>query len=521
MAPHIDYEPDEVTPPDRSADDSGSRELTFPGPWTGLRPRRGYHKATVAMIGRLLVFFSLTMLPPLFVGLWYKDGDIRPFLDTFALTLSLGLICWLPLRGNTLDLRNRQGVMVVVGLWIAVSLLCALPFILAVHPHLHLTDAIFEATSGLTTTGSTVLSDVDTLPHAVLYYRAQLNFVGGMGIVVLAVAVLPLLGIGGMQLYRAETPGPMKDDKLTPRIRETAKRLWYIYAGLVVSCSVAFWAAGMNLFDAVCHSFSTLALGGFSTHSESIGYFHSPAIEIVAGIFSLLAGVNFALFFMVWKHRSLKPVLQNAEFQFYALILFLIIAVSCIALYASGTFGPWASLYHGFFQTISIVTDNGLTTAAYPSWPESITLLLLFGSFFGGCVGSTCGGIKAFRFLLLFRQSVREVRILAHPAADIAIKIGGKRITNRVIDAVWGFYFLYIVSYCVLSLGVAATGVDLVSAFGSVAGCLNNMGVGLGETSTTFGGLNNSAKWLLTLSMLVGRLEVFPLLMIFTKDFWR
>jgi trk system potassium uptake protein TrkH len=482
---------------------------------------RGYRKAAVAMLGLLLVLFSLTMLPPLFVGLWYGDGATTPFLHTFALTLSLGLVCWLPLRGNTLDLRNRQGFMVVVGFWILVSLLCALPFMLSENPHMPTADAVFEATSGLTTTGATVLSNVDQLPHAILYYRAQLNFVGGMGIVVLAVAVLPLFGIGGMSLYRAETPGPMKDEKMTPRIRETAKRLWYIYVGLVIACTFAYWGGGMNLFDAVCHSFSTIALGGFSTHSDSIGYFHSPAIEIVGGVFSLLAGINFALYFIAWKHSSLKPVLQNAEFQFYIAVLCLIIAVTCFALHATGTFGPWESFYHGFFQAASIVTDNGLTTAGYPAWPQAIALLLVFGSFFGGCVGSTCGGIKAFRFLLLFRQSVREVRLLIHPAAEIAIKIGGKPTSHRVVDAVWGFYFLYILSYCVLSLGLAATGVDLVTAFGSVAGCINNMGVGLGETASSFGVLNDDAKWMLTLSMLVGRLEVFPLLLIFTRDFWR
>jgi trk system potassium uptake protein TrkH len=397
--------------------------------------------------------------------------------------------------------------MVVVGFWILVSLLSALPFMLSENPHMPIADAVFEATSGLTTTGASVLSIVDNLPHAILYYRAQLNFVGGMGIVVLAVAVLPLFGIGGMQLYRAETPGPMKDEKLTPRIRETAKRLWYIYAGLVVACALAFWAAGMNLFDAICHSFATLALGGFSTHTDSIGYFHSPAIEIVAGVFSLLAGINFALYFIAWKNLSLRPILRNAEFQFYIVVLCLIIAVTCLALYATGTFGPWESFYHGFFQAASIVTDNGLVTAGYPAWPQSIALLLVFGSFFGGCVGSTCGGIKAFRFLLLFRQS--------------AIKIGGKPISDRVVDAVWGFYFLYILSYCLLSLGLAATGADLVTAFGSVAGCLNNMGVGLGETATTFGVLNDAATWMLSLAMLLGRLEVFPLLLLFSKDFWR
>jgi trk system potassium uptake protein TrkH len=488
--------------------------------------RSRYRKATVAMIGLLLVLFSLTMIPPLFVALLYRDGATTPFLGTFVLTLCLGLTCWLPLRRKTLNLRNldlsnRQGFMVVVGLWFVISLLSALPFMLAVHPHMPISDAVFEATSGLTTTGATVLSNFDDLPHSILYYRAQLNFIGGMGIVVLAVAVLPLFGIGGMQLYRAETPGPMKDEKLTPRIRETAKRLWYIYVGLVLACALAFWVAGMDLFDAVCHSFATLALGGFSTHSDSIGYFHSSAIEIIAGVFSLLAGINFALFFIAGKQLSLRPVLQNAEFQFYIAVLSVLIMVTCLALGFTHTFGAWESFYHGFFQAASIITDNGLTTAGYPTWPPWIVLLLVFGSFFGGCVGSTCGGIKAFRFLLLFRQSAREVRLLIHPSAEIAIKIGGKPTSNRVVDAVWGFYFLYILSYCILSLGVAMTGVDLVTAFGSVAGCLNNMGVGLGDTATTFGVLKDDAKWMLTLAMLLGRLEIFPLLLLFSTDFWR
>ncbi len=476
--------------------------------------------AVLALLGIVLICFSLTMLPPLAIALLYRDGGELAFLHAFWLTLSIGLLCWLPFRGTAMDLRKRQGLLVVVAIWFATSILCALPFMLSKYPHMHFTDAVFEATSGLTTTGATVLSGLDHAPRAIVYYRAQLNFVGGMGIVVLAVAVLPLLGIGGMQLYRAETPGPMKDEKLTPRIRETAKRLWYVYVGLVVACAVAYHLAGMSIFDAIAHSFATMALGGFSTHDASIGYFHSAAIEIVGGIFSLLAGVNFALHFVVWQTRSLSAWFQNAEFRFYLWVMGVVIAATCAGLYFSGTFPLWPALHHGFFQAASIATDNGLTTAGYPGWPVSISLLLVFASFFGGCVGSTCGGVKAFRFLLLLKLSLRELRLLIHPTARFAVSIGDRPISDRVSEAVWGFYFLYILSYCLLSLGVAMTGVDLVTAFGSVAGCINNMGVGLGDTAKSFGGLDIPAKWLLWLAMLLGRLELFPVLVLFFRDFW-
>ncbi len=477
--------------------------------------------AAVALLGLLLVMFSVTMLPPIAVGLIYRDGGTSAFFETFLLTLSLGLLLRLPVRNEAIDLRKRQGFLVVVAMWVAAALLSALPFMLAQHPHMHFTDAVFESMSGLTTTGATVLTDLDHLPHAILYYRAQLNLLGGMGIVVLAVAILPMFGIGGMQLYRAETPGPMKDDKLTPRIRATAKRLWYVYVALVLACIVAFWAAGMNLFDAIAHSFATLALGGFSTHSQSLGYFHSAPIEIVAGVFSLLAGVNYALYYVAWQNRSLLEIFKNAEFQFYIGVLAAIILATCVGLWATGTYPAWESFYHGFFQAASISTDNGLTAGGYPQWPVFIPLLLIFASFFGASVGSTCGGIKAFRFLLLFRQSVREVRLLIHPSAQFAIKVGGVPISERVVEAVWGFFFLYIFAFCFLSLGLAMTGVDLVTAFGSVAACINNMGAGIGLTASYFGGLNHVAKWLLTFAMLLGRLEVFPLLLLFSRDFWR
>jgi trk system potassium uptake protein TrkH len=480
-------------------------------------------KTALHMVGLLLIMFSVTMLPPIGVAWWY-DGYavVMPFAESLGAMLGLGLLCWLPVCRYKVDLRNRDGFIVVVAFWFLLSLLGALPFMLSDNPHLAFVDAVFETASGLTTTGATILSDLDTMPKAIVYYRAQLNFLGGMGIVVLAVALLPMLGIGGMQLYKAETPGPMKDEKLTPRITETAKNLWYIYVGLNVICTLSFWAGGMNFFDALCHSFATIALGGFSTHSSSIGYFNSPTIELIAGFFSIVAAVNFALYFLAWRSRSLTAIFRDAEFKFCMAVFFGIIAVACGYLYFGGKFPLWESIYHGFFQTASIITDNGLVTVGYPAdWPLFVPLLLLLGSFFGGCVGSTCGGIKAMRFLLLYKQSVREGRLLIRPTAQIAVKLGTHAIPDRVMQAVWGFYYLYIFSYCFFSLSLTALGVDMVTAFGSVAGCMNNMGVGLGETAGNFAPLGDTAIWILSLSMIVGRLEVFPLLLLFLPDFWK
>ncbi len=487
------------------------------------RIKRAPIKTTLYMVGLLMILFSTTMLPPMGVAWWYDGYDVVvPFAEALGTMLGLGLLCWLPVCRFKVDLRNRDGFIVVVAFWFLLSLIGALPFTLSDNPHMAFVDAVFETVSGLTTTGATVLSGLDAMPKAIVYYRAQLNFLGGMGIVVLAVALLPMLGIGGMQLYKAETPGPMKDEKLTPRITETAKNLWYIYVGLNVACTLSFWAAGMSFFDALCHSFATLALGGFSTHDASIGYFNSSAIELVAGFFSLVAAVNFALYFLAWRSRSLKAIFRDAEFKFCMMVFGGIIATACAYLYWSGKFPLWESVHHGFFQTASVITDNGLVTVGYPAdWPIFVPLLLMLGSFFGGCVGSTCGGIKAIRFLLLYKQSVREARLLIRPTAQIAVKLGNQPIPDRVMQAVWAFYYLYIFSYCFFSLALAATGVDLVTAFGSVAGCLNNMGVGLGETASNFAPLNDIATWLLSLSMLVGRFEVFPLLLLFLPDFWK
>ena len=488
--------------------------------WSVWRPI----KTWLYMVGVLMMLFSATLLPPIGIA-WYYDGQevMLPFVESLVVSLGVGVLCWGPLYRFKIELRNRDGFILVVAFWFLSSLLGALPFILSDRPAISFVDAVFETVSGLTTTGATVLSELDRLPKAILYYRAQLHFLGGIGIVVLAVALLPMLGIGGMQLYRASTPGPMKDEKLTPRITETAKNLWYIYVSLNLACFLAYWAAGMSAFDAICYSFSTIALGGLAPHDASIGHFQNPLFEWITIFFMLVAMVNFALYFMAWHSRSLKAIFRNVEFRFCMKVVAGIVALATLHLYMEGM-DFWRSIHLGLFQGISIISGTGLVTSGYPthnSWPAFVPLLLLLGSFFGGCVGSTCGGIKAIRFLLLYKQSLREAQLLIRPSAQIAIKLGDHAVPEQVMQAVWGFYYLYIFCYCVFSLGLAATGVDMVTAFGSVAACLNNMGVGLGDVAGGFGVLNDTATWLMSLAMLLGRLELFPVLLLFLPDFWK
>ena len=478
--------------------------------------------AVQRILGILLMVFSFTLVPPILVSLLHGDGETTPFVDAFLITLGLGLLSWLPVRRMHRDLRLRDGFVVVVMFWTVLSAIGALPFALSERPEVSITDSFFESVSGLTTTGATVIIGLDDLPPSILYYRQQLQWLGGMGIIVLAVAVLPMLGIGGMQLYRAETPGPMKDAKLTPRITETAKALWYIYLGLTVACALAYWVAGMNLFDAVGHSFSTVAIGGFSTHDASMGYFNSVAIDMVAVVFMFASGVNFSLHFVAFRQRSLIGYLQDSEFKFYAALLGLVVLLTAIGLYASGTFrNPWDALLQGLFQGVSIGTTAGFTTAAFYDWPGHVAILLLFASFVGGCAGSTGGGIKVIRVLLLVKQGVREITRLVHPSAQIPVRVGDKTISPRVVEAVWGFFALYVASFTAMYLLLAATGIELLTAFSAVAACINNLGPGLAGVGAHYADLNDAAKWVLCFAMLLGRLEIFTLLVLLSPAFWR
>lgn len=478
--------------------------------------------AVQKVLGLLLMIFSLTMLPPLGVSYHYADGTAEAFLTALVLLLGLGTLIWLPVAKSRDELKLRDGFLVVALFWSVLGLAGALPFILAAEPHLSLTDAAFESISGLTTTGATVIIGLDELPPAILYYRQQLQWLGGMGIIVLAVAILPMLGIGGMQLYRAETPGPVKDNKLTPRITETAKALWYIYLGLTIACALAYWLAGMTPFDAIGHSFATVAIGGFSTHDASIGYFNSDAIELIAVVFMLLSGVNFALHFLAWNRRSLVGYWHDSEFRFYLTLMATTTTLVCLGLYFTGTYADWSeSFLQGLFHTVSIATTTGFSTASFYDWPIFLGILLIFSSFVGGCAGSTGGGIKVIRFLLLIKQGLREIDRLIHPNAQIPVRVGGRTVNHRVVDAVWGFFSLYVACFTLMYLALAATGLDLTTAFTAVAAAINNLGPGLGEVGASFATISPTAKWILCFAMLLGRLEVFTLLVLLTPAFWR
>ncbi len=474
------------------------------------------------ILGILLGLFSFTLLPPIALSLFYDDGTTSAFMTAFALLLVAGFVIWLPVRKHRKELKIRDGFLVVVMFWVTLGISGSLPFYLVEVPNMTFTDAVFESMSGLTTTGATVLTGLDDLPRSVLFYRQFLQWLGGMGIVVLAVAILPLLGVGGMQLYRAETPGPMKDSKLTPRITETAKALWFIYVTLTISCAIAFYWAGMDWFDAISHSFSTVALGGFSTHDASIGYFASPTIEMITVVFMLIAGMNFALHFLAWRHRSIRHYWADAELRTYLSILAIVAVVVSASLYFSHTFESlWDSIHHGVFQTVSIGTTAGFTTTDYYLWPSFLPILLLMASYIGGCAGSTGGGIKVIRVMLLFKQGYREVLRLIHPNGIFAIKVNDKAIPRKVVGAVWGFFAVYIFCFSIMLLFLMATGLDVITSFSAVTACLNNLGPGLGDVGANFGDINSPAKWMLCLAMLLGRLEILTLLVVLSPAFWR
>lgn len=479
---------------------------------------------TVALriLGLLLMMFSVTMIPPLFVSALFNDHSWLPFVESFVVILAAGILVWFPVRSRRKDLRLRDGFLVVASFWTVLGTAGALPLYFADMPSMSFTDAVFESMSGLTTTGATVLTGLDFLPQSILYYRAQLQWLGGMGIIVLAVAVLPMLGVGGMQLYRAETPGPVKDTKLTPRITETAKALWYVYLTFTLSCMTAYWAAGMPWFDALCHAFSTVAIGGFSTHDLSMGHFDSAAIDLVAIVFMLAAGVNFSLHFFAWKNVSIMHYTRDPEFRGYIFILLVLSAIVIFSLFLLGTYNnPTDSLINGLFQSVSIATTTGFTTANYASWPGALPVLLIFASFVGGCAGSTGGGIKVIRWLLIAKQGAREIVRLVHPSAEIPVKLGQNAVQFRVVDAVWGFFSVYVVVFVALMLAMMATGLDQVTAFSAVAASLNNLGPGLGEVAAGFMTVSDTGKWIAVSGMLLGRLEIFTLLVLFTPTFWR
>lgn len=473
------------------------------------------------ILGMLLMIFSLTMLIPLILAWALDESAIKAFFTALAITFCSGLLLWLPVQHVRHELRTRDGFIIVALFWTVLSLFGALPFYLSEDLQVSAIDAIFESVSGLTTTGATVITGIDLLPKSILYYRQQLQWMGGMGIIVLAVAILPILGIGGMQLYRAEYPGPIKDTKLTPRITETAKALWYIYASLTILCMLAYWAAGMTFFDAVGHSFSTIAIGGFSTHDDSFAYFDSALIEGIGIFFMILSGANFGLHFVAWQSRGVRHYLTDPEFRFYISLLVIISAITCAVLIASDTYEPLSAVRSALFEVVSIATTTGFATANFSQWPHMLPFLLFMCAFVGGCAGSTGGGMKVIRVLLLSKQGIREVKRLIHPNAIFTIKFGQQAVPDKVVGAIWGFFSVYLLAFVFMLVALLATGLDQVTAWSAVGATLNNLGPGLGEVSDNFSSINDPAKCLLSLSMLLGRLEVFTFIVLLSPMFWR
>ena len=474
---------------------------------------------SIRIVGLLSIGFSLTMLPPVLVSLWYHDHQATHFLKAFAIAFICGMTVWLLTRRADSMLRRKDGFVVVALFWTALSLLGALPFLFG--SHLNFVDAFFESVSGFTTTGATVVTHIETLPRSILYYRQQLQWLGGMGLVVLAVAILPLLGIGGMRIYQAETPGPMKEEKITPRLTHSARALWTIYLLLTAACALAYWLAGMTPFDAIGHSFATISTGGFSTHDASLGYFHSETIESIATFFMLAGGINFSIHFVALRNKTLRPYVQDVEVR--AFLLFVIAAVLLIAavLWQTGRYpGLSHAVVNAYFEVVSIITSTGFGADDFTEWPLFLPVFLIFLSFIGGCGGSTAGGMKVMRILLLMKQGMREVGSLIHPRSIKPIKIGGRVLNERTVEAVWGFFAMYIIVFVVLTLAMMATGLDQVSAFAAIATSINNLGPGLGEVAYNFASVTPTGKLIAASAMLLGRLEIFTILVLFTPSFW-
>lgn len=474
------------------------------------------------VLGLLLMLFSLSLIPPVIISLYFQDGGTQDFLLSGLALFGLGLLLWFPSRHVQRDLKIRDGFIIVVMFWVVLGFAGSVPMYFTSNLSISLTDAIFESFSGLTTTGATVMSGIENLPHSMLWYRQQLQWLGGMGIIVLAVAILPMLGIGGMQLYRAESPGPVKDNKLAPRISETAKALWYIYLGITLACAVSFKMAGMSWFDAFAHSFSTVAIGGFSTYDASIGYFDSVEIEIIAMIFMYIAGINFALHFTAFRHLTFKRYLSDPEYKGYTIILLTGIIIVSSYLYLNDITSSWQeALRYGSFQVISIGSTAGFASTDFTVWPAFLPIFLILMSYIGGSAYSTGGGMKVIRVMLLFKQGMREIHQLLHPNALMPVKLNGKAISEKIMTGVWGFFSLYVFIVVILTLLLLAMGLDGLTAFSAVTATITNLGPGLGDVASNFSALSDPVKWVLTFTMLLGRLELFTLLVLFTAAFWR
>ena len=479
--------------------------------------------AVFNVLGSMLMLFSITYILPIITSVIYQDGLLVDFIYAALGCIVAGAALFLVTQRHKRELRSRDGFLLVTFAWILMSVIATVPLLLAL-PGLSFTDAFFETMSGLSTTGATVLVGLDTMAPSLNLWRHALNWYGGMGIIVLVVAILPMLGVGGMQLYKAETPGPVKNEKLTPRITQTAKALWFVYLLITIACAVSLRLAGMNWFDAICHAFATLALGGFSTYDASVGHFDSPAIEAVLIVFMLVSAMNFARHFIAWQQKSLRTYVTDSE----AKAMLRIIAISTLGVAAYIWFhGVYPSFFtalrHTAFNLVSIATDCGFVSQDFAAWPMFAPITILMLSCYCANTGSTGGGIKMFRTLVLLKQALRELWLLVHPQAVTPVKIGGQVVANQIVFAVLAFVVLYFGTVVTLTFMLLASGLDFISSFSAIIACINNAGPGLGVVgpSSNYQGLTDFQTWVCSLAMLLGRLEIFSVLVLLTPTFWR
>jgi trk system potassium uptake protein TrkH len=475
------------------------------------------------VLGLVVAMFGLSMLLPLLVSLGIGDDAQLAFDEVVLITVGAGLILRLLGQGRRGELKTRDGFLLVVLIWMLLPVFGMLPLLFYISG-LSVTDAYFEAMSGLTATGATVLSGLDQLPPSINLWRTQMHFMGGMGVIVLVVAVLPMLGVGGRQMFKAETPTPMKDTKLTPRMTETAKGLWLAYLLLTVCCTVAFGLGGMGWLDALIHAFSVMGLGGFSSHDASLGHFDSPTLEAIAAGFALLAGINFATHFMALRHLSPSPYRHDPEVRWFFSVVLLSGLGLALLLWSQDVYLDFTTAYrYAAFHTISVATTLGFATDDYNTWPYFAGMWMLFLASFSTSAGSTGGGIKMMRAILLYKQVHRELLKLLHPNAETTTKLGGTVVPNKIIYAVLAFLFIYVASIVVLTFVLSASGLDVFTGFTAVVATINNTGPGLGLVgpASTYAVLTDFQTWVCSFSMLLGRLEIFTLLVVLTPMFWR
>jgi trk system potassium uptake protein TrkH len=475
------------------------------------------------VLGMIVLVFGLSMLAPLLMSELNRDGAQRAYDEAALITVGSGLFLFLVGRHWRRELKTRDGILLVVLTWTLLPAYAALPLLIYM-PDLSLADAYFEAMSGLTATGATVLSGLDDLPDSINLWRAQLHWIGGLGVIVLVTAVLPLLGVGGRQMFKAETPTPMKDQKLTPRMAETAKGLWVVYVMLTTICIAVLWALGMSLFDAVVHAFSIMGLGGFSSHDASLGYFDSLHLEIAVAVFALIAGINFATHFGFLRNRRFGLYGQDPEIRWFLGFVLISGVALALLLWQRDVFLDFPSaLRYALFNTISVATTLGFATTDYGQWPFFAGLWLMFLCSFSTSAGSTGGGIKMMRAILLYKQVYRELQKLIHPHAQIPLRLGTEVVPNKIVYAVLAFLFIYVASIVSLSFVLSFTGLDVLTSFSAIVACINNTGPGLGQVgpATTYAVLNDFQTTVCTFAMLLGRLELFTLLVVLTPAFWR